>query len=113
MASPGFVFTNSDMSLNQAQTVWSSLRKGISQIQNGNASSLRYEQLYRNAYTLVLHKHGGLLHDGVVQTIQEKLGLRNPPPPHLPSLKTRIHRPVENRFRFRRSVSSRFGRRMG
>eukprot|EP00474_Spongospora_subterranea_P009663 CRZ10121.1 hypothetical protein [Spongospora subterranea] len=68
-----FVFTNSDMPLEQAQNVWTGLRKGINQIQEGNASSLRYEELYRNAYTLVLHKHGSLLHDGVVQTIQEKL----------------------------------------
>ncbi|SPQ95577.1 unnamed protein product (mitochondrion) [Plasmodiophora brassicae] len=70
---PGFTFNHNDMTLEQAQAIWSLLRKGIMEIQNGNASTLRYEELYRNAYTLVLHKHGPLLYDGVAQTILDKL----------------------------------------
>jgi len=68
-----FIFQNSDMSKHQAKNVWSGLQRGIQEIQNGNASTLRFEELYRNAYTLVLHKHGELLYDGVQRTIGEKL----------------------------------------
>jgi len=49
------------------------LKKGIIEIQNGNASNLRFEELYRKAYTLVLHKHGRMLYDGVEEVIVNKL----------------------------------------
>lgn len=68
-----FVFQNSDMSVQQANQVWKGLREGIEEIQNGNASTLRFEELYRNAYTLVLHKHGELLYQGVERSIVAKL----------------------------------------
>jgi len=68
-----FIFQNSDMSKHQAKNVWTGLQRGIQEIQNGNASTLRFEELYRNAYTLVLHKHGELLYDGVEKTIGNKL----------------------------------------
>ena len=68
-----FIFQNSDMSKNQATNVWNSLKRGIEEIQNGNAGTLRFEELYRNAYTLVLHKHGELLYRGVDDVICAKL----------------------------------------
>ncbi|CAM9921785.1 unnamed protein product, partial [Ectocarpus sp. 12 AP-2014] len=40
---------------------------------NKNASSLSFEELYRNAYNLVLHKHGDLLYAGVRESVQAHL----------------------------------------
>jgi cullin 3 len=68
-----FIFQNSDMPAEQAADVWATLQKGITEIQEGNASALRFEELYRNAYTLVLHKHGDLLYDGIEDVIVTKL----------------------------------------
>lgn len=50
-----------------------SLKSAIEQIFAANASSLSFEELYRFAYNLVLHKHGQMLYDGVKATITEKL----------------------------------------
>ncbi|CAM9903661.1 unnamed protein product, partial [Heterosigma akashiwo] len=41
-----------------AQQIWSALSGAIDEIHNKNASALSFEELYRNAYNLVLHKHG-------------------------------------------------------
>lgn len=68
-----FSFQTTDMSKTQAKTVWNGLKRGIEEIQNGNASTLRFEELYRNAYTLVLHKHGDILYEGVEEVIISKL----------------------------------------
>lgn len=57
----------------QALSIWSSLRGAIAEIYNKNASVLSFEELYRNAYNLVLHKHGDLLYEGVRETIRERL----------------------------------------
>ena len=73
MTAPTFIFQNSDMSRGQANNVWNGLKRGIEEIQNGNAGTLRFEELYRNAYTLVLHKHGELLYKGVDEVIRAKL----------------------------------------
>ncbi|KAL9183411.1 hypothetical protein ACHAXT_005198 [Thalassiosira profunda] len=53
-----------------AHQTFASLASAMDEIHNRNASTLSFEELYRNAYNLVLHKHGGLLYDGV----QERLG---------------------------------------
>ena len=47
----------------KAESTWDALRKAIAEIHNQNASSLSFEELYRNAYNLVLHKHGELLYN--------------------------------------------------
>ena len=47
----------------KAEKTWGALRAAIAEIHNANASSLSFEELYRNAYNLVLHKHGQLLYD--------------------------------------------------
>jgi cullin 3 len=56
-----------------AQKLWSSLRTAIGEIYCQNASSLSFEELYRNAYNLVLHKHFDLLYEGVRSTIRDHL----------------------------------------
>ena len=48
-----------------ARSTFASLASAMDEIHNRNASTLSFEELYRNAYNLVLHKHGGLLYDGV------------------------------------------------
>ena len=53
--------------------LWNTLHKAIDEIYNQNASQLSYEELYRNAYNLVLHKHCELLYDGVKNDIREHL----------------------------------------
>ncbi|CAD7948647.1 unnamed protein product [Amoebophrya sp. A25] len=56
-----------------AQKTWESLKKAIHQIHAHNASTLSFEELYRNAYNLVLHKHGALLYNGVQQVVLDHL----------------------------------------
>jgi len=64
---------NAGLTNDQAEKIWSGLRTAIIEIQNQNASELRFEELYRNSYTLVLHKHGDLLYNGVRRTVAENL----------------------------------------
>lgn len=58
-----------------AQKLWSSLKIAIGEIYNQNASSLSFEELYRNAYNLVLHKHYDLIYEGVKSTFREHLSV--------------------------------------
>ncbi|KAI5122284.1 hypothetical protein M0805_002364 [Coniferiporia weirii] len=48
---------------------WTALCKAIREIHNHNASSLSFEENYRFAYNLVLHKQGKQLYDGVKDLI--------------------------------------------
>jgi len=61
------------MDTNAAENTWEDLAKAIDEIYNRNASQLSFEELYRNAYNLVLHKHGTLLYDGVSDKISAHL----------------------------------------
>mmetsp|Transcript_32787 Transcript_32787/g.101575 ORF Transcript_32787/g.101575 Transcript_32787/m.101575 type:complete len:147 (+) Transcript_32787:82-522(+) len=61
------------MNADQAREIWRSLRVAISEIYDRNASVLSFEELYRNAYNLVLHKHGDLLYDGVKELVESQL----------------------------------------
>ena len=45
----------------------------ICEIQRHNESKLRFEELYRNAYTLVLHKYGQVLYLGVQEAITTQM----------------------------------------
>eukprot|EP01038_Epipyxis_sp_PR26KG_P004921 gene4921-6884_t len=54
---------------NQAQEYLQSLERAIEEIYNQNASQLRFEELYRYGYNLVLHKHGDLLYDRIAATL--------------------------------------------
>lgn len=64
---------DSIMSVEQAQQHWTTIKEAIHKIYAKQASSLSYEELYRTAYNLVLHKHGELLYNGVKQTTVELL----------------------------------------
>uniref|UniRef100_A0A7S2W0A7 Cullin family profile domain-containing protein n=1 Tax=Rhizochromulina marina TaxID=1034831 RepID=A0A7S2W0A7_9STRA len=64
---------HSQMDRNQAEATWSQLRTAIKHIHNRNASTLSFEELYRNAYNLVLNKHGELLYKGVCDCEREHL----------------------------------------
>ena len=53
--------------------IWSLLRNAIQEIQKKNNSGLSFEELYRNAYTMVLHKHGEKLYTGLREVVTEHL----------------------------------------
>lgn len=56
-----------------ASQTWDALANAIDEIYNRNASQLSFEELYRNAYNLVLHKHGTLLYEGVTDKLNAHL----------------------------------------
>lgn len=53
--------------------IWMTLKSAIQEIQKKNNGGLSFEELYRNAYTLVLHKKGDTLYEGVKDVIREHL----------------------------------------
>ncbi|CAF1482375.1 unnamed protein product, partial [Adineta steineri] len=54
--------------------IWTkSLKAAIQEIQKKNNSGLSFEELYRNAYTMVLHKHGERLYTGTREVVIEHL----------------------------------------
>ena len=53
--------------------IWNLLHNAIVEIQKKNNSGLSFEELYRNAYTMVLHKHGPRLYNGLTDTVQSHL----------------------------------------
>ncbi|CAJ0609508.1 unnamed protein product [Cylicocyclus nassatus] len=55
------------------EQVWEMLKKAIQEIQHKNNSGLSFEELYRNAYTMVLHKFGQKLYMGLKQVVEEHL----------------------------------------
>jgi cullin 3 len=61
------------MDRSEAAAVWDVLAGAIDEIYNRNASQLSFEELYRNAYNLVLHKHGALLYEGVTAKLSSHL----------------------------------------
>ncbi|KAJ0099957.1 hypothetical protein Patl1_21925 [Pistacia atlantica] len=52
-----------------AEKTWKILEHAIHEIYNHNASGLSFEELYRNAYNMVLHKFGEKLYSGLVTTM--------------------------------------------
>jgi cullin 3 len=58
---------------NQTDKTWKILEDAIREIHNQNASGLSFEELYRNAYNMVLHKHGDRLYAGVRQALARHL----------------------------------------
>lgn len=61
------------MDKSDAQNTWNVLGRAIDEIYNRNASQLSFEELYRCAYNLVLHKHGNILYEGVSSKLTEHL----------------------------------------
>eukprot|EP00406_Dinophysis_acuminata_P006786 CAMPEP_0179220922 /NCGR_PEP_ID=MMETSP0797-20121207/5897_1 /TAXON_ID=47934 /ORGANISM="Dinophysis acuminata, Strain DAEP01" /LENGTH=750 /DNA_ID=CAMNT_0020927633 /DNA_START=123 /DNA_END=2375 /DNA_ORIENTATION=- len=57
----------------ESNKTWECLKHAIHQIHQHNASSLSFEELYRNAYNLVLHKYGELLYNGVQGVVADHL----------------------------------------
>lgn len=55
------------------ESIWSLLRNAIQEIQKKNNSGLSFEELYRNAYTMVLHKHGERLYSGLKEVVTTHL----------------------------------------
>ncbi|ODM98047.1 Cullin-3 [Orchesella cincta] len=55
------------------ENIWSLLKSAIQEIQKKNNSGLSFEELYRNAYTMVLHKHGERLYTGLKEVVTQHL----------------------------------------
>lgn len=53
--------------------MWNLLKSAIQEIQKKNNSGLSFEELYRNAYTMVLHKHGDKLYSGLTAVVRDHL----------------------------------------
>ncbi|XP_078432761.1 cullin 3 [Wolffia australiana] len=52
-----------------AEKTWKVLEHAIHEIYNHNASGLSFEELYRNAYNMVLHKFGDKLYSELIATM--------------------------------------------
>lgn len=61
------------MSVEVATRTWQLLEHAIKQIFDRNASSLSYEELYRNAYNMVNHQYGGMLYLNVETCFERRL----------------------------------------
>lgn len=55
------------------ESIWALLKSAIQEIQRKNNSGLSFEELYRNAYTMVLHKHGERLYQGLKEVVAHHL----------------------------------------
>ena len=55
------------------ENIWQLLKNAIQEIQKKNNSGLSFEELYRNAYTMVLHKHGEKLYTGLRDVVTNHL----------------------------------------
>ena len=55
------------------ENIWHLLKDAIQEIQRKNNSGLSFEELYRNAYTMVLHKHGEKLYNGLKEVVTTHL----------------------------------------
>lgn len=64
---------NIQMDSDYADKTWNTLKKAIHEIHKQNASGLSFEELYRNAYNMVLHKYGDKLYTGLRDTVTEHL----------------------------------------
>ena len=67
--------THVQMDPNYAQNTWKLLKGAIHEIHKQNASGLSFEELYRNAYNMVLHKYGDMLYQGLKEVVDEHLSL--------------------------------------
>ena len=64
---------NQQMDEDYANRTWQTLHDAIREIHRQNASGLSFEELYRNAYNMVLHKFGDKLYNGLTDTITQHL----------------------------------------
>ncbi|CAH8649220.1 unnamed protein product [Heterobilharzia americana] len=56
-----------------ANQLWNQIKSAIIEIQKKNNSCLSFEELYRNAYTLILQKHGERLYAGTELVVHEHM----------------------------------------
>ena len=56
----------------QAEELWRSLDSSIELIFDLQAARLSFEELYRKAYDLVIHKYGDLLYNGLSESIKRQ-----------------------------------------
>lgn len=64
---------NQQMDEEYANKTWKTLHDAIHEIHRQNASGLSFEELYRNAYNMVLHKFGDKLYSGLAETVTTHL----------------------------------------
>jgi len=62
-----------EMDPRYAEKTWKILEDAIHEIYNHNASGLSFEELYRNAYNMVLHKYGEKLYSELVNTMTQHM----------------------------------------
>jgi cullin 3 len=70
-----FMFANESLPEEKAIEMWLLQKTAIEHVQQGKANQLRFEELYRNSYNLVLHKYGELLYRGVRQCVKDRLAV--------------------------------------
>eukprot|EP01104_Vermistella_antarctica_P018565 TRINITY_DN6925_c0_g1_i1.p1 TRINITY_DN6925_c0_g1~~TRINITY_DN6925_c0_g1_i1.p1 ORF type:complete len:734 (-),score=196.01 TRINITY_DN6925_c0_g1_i1:99-2300(-) len=58
---------------NYPDETWQLIRGAIHEIHRKNASGLSFEELYRNAYNMVLHKYGDMLYRGLRSEVHDHL----------------------------------------
>ncbi|KAK6632281.1 Cullin-3 [Polyplax serrata] len=65
----------SEMTMDEkyVESIWGLLKNAIQEIQKKNNSGLSFEELYRNAYTMVLHKYGERLYSGLREVVTQHL----------------------------------------
>ena len=68
-----FLQQTNNIDENHINGIWGTLRSAIQEIQRKNNSGLSFEELYRNAYTMVLHKYGPKLYAGLKDLIANHL----------------------------------------
>jgi cullin 3 len=56
-----------------AENTWNLLKNAVHEIHKKNASGLSFEELYRNAYNMVLHKYGDKLYNGLKSVVDAHL----------------------------------------
>lgn len=70
---PGICALQMTMDEKYVESIWALLKNAIQEIQKKNNSGLSFEELYRNAYTMVLHKHGERLYAGLKEVVTHHL----------------------------------------
>lgn len=55
------------------ESIWSKLSHNIKEIQNHQAANLSFEENYRFAYNMVLHRRGDKLYNGVLELVTQHL----------------------------------------
>ena len=70
---PHQFYTQMTMDEKYVSNIWDLLKKAIQEIQKKNNGGLSFEELYRNAYTMVLHKYGEKLYTGLREVVTDHL----------------------------------------